>query len=164
MNPTSTQIGAIAENLVMNTLIIESNGRLSPFSPIADDDGIDILVYDKNTGRAVPVQVKSRTKTMKKRGSEERGDIVHFEIRSATFKSDGFAYLIGVLLSKDLSKIDCSWLIPMRTVQRMASKTSVKYVIRANKKQSSKDKYSEFRCKTGSDLANKLTAIFDNII
>ena len=101
MKPTSTQIGAIAENLIANALMIESNGRLSPFSPVADDDGIDLLVYDKRSGRAIPVQVKSRTVALKKRGSQERGNVVHFEVRAATYRKERFAYLIAVLLSGD---------------------------------------------------------------
>lgn len=59
--PSSTQIGAVAENPVANALMVESAGRLSPFSPVADDDGIDLLIYDKESGRALPAQVKSRT-------------------------------------------------------------------------------------------------------
>jgi hypothetical protein len=61
---TSTQIGTLAENLVANSLLLESDGRLSPFNPVADDGGIDLLIYDKDTGNAIPLQVKSRTKTM----------------------------------------------------------------------------------------------------
>ena len=58
---SATQIGAIAENLVANELMIESKGRLSSFQPVADDDGINVLIYDKQTGRAVPIQIKTRT-------------------------------------------------------------------------------------------------------
>ena len=104
--PTSTQIVAIAENMVANALMLESGGRLSPFSPVADDDGIDLLVYDKESGASIPVQIKSRTVTLKKRDSHERGNAVHFEIRSATFKSDRFAYLVAVLLTEDGAGIE----------------------------------------------------------
>jgi hypothetical protein len=65
---SSTQIGVLAENLVANELMIESEGRLSPFQPIADDDGIDVLIYDKITGNALPVQIKARTNTINKPG------------------------------------------------------------------------------------------------
>jgi hypothetical protein len=61
---SSTQIGVLAENLVAN----EPEGRLSPFQPIADDDGIDVLIYDKITGNALPVQIKARTNTINKPG------------------------------------------------------------------------------------------------
>ncbi len=85
---TTTQIGAMAENIVANELMRASDGRFSPFIPVADDDGIDILIYDKETGRAIPIQLKARTVTLKKKGTSERGNIVHFQVREATFKSD----------------------------------------------------------------------------
>lgn len=52
--PTSTQLGAIAEILIANALMVHSGGRLSPFTAMADDDGIDLLVYDKQSGQALP--------------------------------------------------------------------------------------------------------------
>ena len=48
---TTTQIGAIGEDVVSRGLMIASNGRFSPFKPVADDDGIDLLIYDKKRGR-----------------------------------------------------------------------------------------------------------------
>ena len=58
---TSTQVGLVAENLVINALLKASSGRLVPFRPVADDYGIDLLLYDKVTGRVLPLQVKART-------------------------------------------------------------------------------------------------------
>ena len=52
---SSTQIGALAESIVANELTIASGGRLTSFNPMADDDGIDILIYDKKTGEAIPL-------------------------------------------------------------------------------------------------------------
>jgi hypothetical protein len=161
--PTTTQIGAIAENLVANALMIESGGRLSPFNPVADDDGLDILIYDKRTGRAIPAQIKSRTNTLKKRGGEARGNIVHFEIRRATLKDDDYTYLIGVLLRADLAGIECSWIIPMKEVLRLGTVQPTKVVLRASKAKGSKDKYSMFRCDVAGDLAKQAEKIFDRM-
>jgi len=58
--PTSTQIGAIGECLVAAGILEASQGRLSPFKPIADDDGMDLLLFDKQTRRAIPLQIKCR--------------------------------------------------------------------------------------------------------
>ena len=68
----------MAENLVANEVKIESGGRLSPFQPIADDDGIDVLFYDKVIGGSIPIQIKARTKTVNKPGSKISGNTVHF--------------------------------------------------------------------------------------
>ena len=58
---TQTQIGTIGEVTVAAQLMLASDGRFSPFLPFADDDGIDLIVYDKVTGISLPVQVKART-------------------------------------------------------------------------------------------------------
>ena len=159
---TSTQVGAIAENLVVSSMMIESDGRLSPFRPVADDDGVDILVYDKKSGRAVPIQVKSRTLALKKRGTQARGNVVHFGVRAATFKGSGSARLIAVLLSEDASQIERAWLIPMRELPRIASRRASEYVIRASKSEDSKDKFSEYRCLGAADLVSRIVALFDS--
>jgi hypothetical protein len=82
---TSTQIGAIGENLLVNAVMKESEGRLSPFHPLADDDGLDVLFFDKKTGGSLAVQLKCRTVALRKRNSEERGNTIHFNVRKATF-------------------------------------------------------------------------------
>ena len=57
---TATQKGAIGESIVAIQLIVESGGRLSPFEPLADDDGIDLLIYDKQTGYSAPASSQDK--------------------------------------------------------------------------------------------------------
>ena len=159
--PSSTQIGAIAENLVANVLMLASDGRLSPFSPVADDDGIDLLIYDKLTGRALPAQIKSRTVALKKRGNSSRGNVVHFEVRKATFRSDRCACVLLVLLTEDASQIERSWVIPMRELPIHARARSTKYVVRASKSIGSADRFSRFRCKDSQVLVERVLQLLD---
>jgi hypothetical protein len=156
---TSTQVGAIAENVVANLLMIESLGRLSPFWPLADDDGIDLLIYDKVTGMATPVQVKSRTKTLKKKGSEDRGNVVHFEVRTAAAKDSEYAHLLAVLLTDDLTSIDCCWYIPMKAFLSEARRGKNKLVIRPSRSANSKDKFVRYRCESPAALAERATTV-----
>ena len=157
---TSTQIGALAENLVANELMVESEGRLSPFQPIADDDGIDVLIYDKITGKAVPVQIKARTNTINKPGKQERSNTVHFEVRKSTLNAERKAMLLCILLDEHLRKTERAWLLPIAMLPTIASDRSTKFVIRANKLLSTKDKYKPFQCKTIKDVAQKLIESF----
>lgn len=154
--PTSTQIGAIAENWVANALMLESQGRLSPFLPQADDDGIDLLIYDKESGRALPAQVKSRTVSLKKRGSEDRGNVVHFEIRRATCRAERFAAAILVLTTPDGYSIECAWVIPMSELSEIAREAATKFVVRASKSPRSQDRYTRFRCHSPAELYQKV--------
>ncbi len=124
---TETQIGSIGENLVATQLILESRGRLSLFKPMADDVGIDLLVYDKGTGVALPFQVKSRTKTLKRHLK-----IVHFQVRLATFNEEQEAYLLAVFVdaARREFRIKRSWLIPMRELPMVATRRAEKLAIR----------------------------------
>ena len=162
MKLSSTQIGSISENLVANELMIESGGRLSPFQPVADDDGIDVLIYDKRTGRALPLQIKSRTSTIKKRNSEERGNMVHFEVRKATLRSERHGCLLCVLLSDDLRATERSWLIPLSELPDVATEKESKFVIRANKQTATRDKYKHYQCKNMNGVAQKIIEIIEN--
>ena len=93
MGLSSTQIGAIGENLLINALMKASEGRLSPFQPLADDDGLDVLFFDKVTGNSVAIQLKCRTVSIRKKGSDERGNSVHFQVRQSTYREARKAFL-----------------------------------------------------------------------
>jgi len=94
-------------------------GRLSPFYPIADDFGIDLLFYDKVTGGTVSLQVKLNTKTIR-----EDSSVCHFQVRHATFSEHKNAYLLGVLLDTEGSgwSIARAWLVPMKELASVASR------------------------------------------
>ena len=154
--PTSTQLGAVAEHLVANILMIESDGRLSPFSPQADDDGIDLLIDDKESGKALPAQIKSRRVTLRKKGSGERVNVAHFEVRMATFKVERFAVAILVLLGSDGYSFDCGWVLPMREVPDVARKGRTNYVIRASKSPTSSDRFRKYRCDSPTEFLRRV--------
>lgn len=156
MSLSSTQIGYIAENLIANELMIESAGRLSAFQPVADDDGIDILFYDKITGKSVPVQIKARRNTINKPGKQERGNTVHFEVRKAAIKAGRNVALLCVLLNQDMRATERAWIIPIQKLKDIASEKKTKYTIRANKQVSSIDKYRPFQCADIAEVASRV--------
>ena len=158
-SPSSTQTGAIAENLVANALMIESGGRLSTFRADADDDGIDLLLYDKDSGKAIPAQVKSRTVTLKNRRSGERGDICHFELRIKTYRADRFAAAILVKTTDHGYSIECSWVVPMTEFGSIARRGRTKYVIRASRSSSSRDRFTRYRCHSTTEMFNHVAAL-----
>jgi hypothetical protein len=144
---SSTQIGAIGENLLVNAVMKASNGRLSPFKSIADDDGLDVLFFDKKTGKSVAIQLKCRTKT------DSGGNTVQFDVREATFKEERRAFVVAALLNEKMTEFVCSWFIPMNEVKRVGRKKTSKYVLTPNKTENSADKYKEFRCGSVDELA-----------
>lgn len=156
---SSTQIGAIGENLLVNAVMKASDGRLSPFQPLADDDGIDVLFFDKQTGNAVAIQLKCRTVALYKAGTKERGNLVHFELRQTTFNEARRAYLVAALCDEALSGFEVTWFIPMSQIPVLARDISGKWVIRASKAANSEDRYSSYRCASADDLACRIIEV-----
>lgn len=156
---TATQLGAIAENLVATCLIIESGGRLSPFRAFADDGGIDLLVYDKVTGRALPIQVKSRTKTLNRFPKR-----VHFNVRRATFNEDQDAYVLGVLIDPGevAWSVKRAWLIPVSELSSVASQDSKLFKVTPSMDMSSRDKYSPYRCESMAEVSKRLLSALND--
>lgn len=130
---SSTQIGAIGENLLINAVMKASDGRLTPFQPLADDDGLDVLFFDKETGNSVAIQLKCRTTTIRKRGSDERGNVAHFQVRQATFNDARRAYLVAALCNEDLTGFIATWFVPMELLPKLAKEISGNWVLRPSK-------------------------------
>ena len=150
---SSTQLGTIGEAIVAVELVLASSGRLAPFTPFADDDGIDLLLYDKATKRSLPIQVKSRARV-----DNARTRTVQFDVRTATFAEDGETHLIAVLL--DGSDIGCAWLLPMADLKRHARQGRSKLIMVASAKETSRDKFSVYRHHRVDDLVRSIISIF----
>ena len=153
---TATQKGALAEGIVANEMMLVSDGRLSPFTPVADDGGIDLLIYDKKTGKALPVQVKSRTTTLKRSPK-----VVHFEIRKATLQGGPSKVVLCVLLTANMRGIERAWIIPADSLPEIARDGDTTYVLRPSKDPASTDRYTQFRCKNTSDMVARLIHMLD---
>lgn len=153
---TSTQIGVIGENLLVNAVMKASDGRLSPFLPLADDDGLDVLFFDKKTGGSVAIQLKCRTKALRKRNSEERGNTIHFNIRKATFSDARQAYLVAGLLNDTLTEFAVTWFMPMVKLPKIGSERIDRWVIRPSKAPGSTDRYRPYRCENVKELAQRI--------
>ena len=154
LKPTSTQTGQIAEAAVASGLILASGGRLAPFRPFADDDGIDLLIYDKATRRNVPVQVKARTGV-----DDERAGTVQFDVRLATFAAEGAGFIAAVLM--DGAAVQLAWLIPTKEFAEVARSGKEKLVMVASAKPGSSDRYRSWRHDDMTSLAGALIDHFE---
>lgn len=150
---TTTQIGAVGESAAATGLVLASNGRLAPFKPFADDDGIDLLIYDKSTKGVIPLQVKSRTKV-----DNEKAQTVQFDVRKATFAEEGSSHLLAVLL--DGADMSCAWLVPMSEFKDVARESETKYAMVASAKPTSNDRFTPYRYNSTEDLAVAMVSSF----
>ena len=145
-----TQIGAIGENLLVNSVMKASNGRLSPFKPVADDDGIDVLFFDKKTGKSVAIQLKCRTKT------DSGGNTAQFDVRRATFSEIRSTYLVAALFNEDMTAFICAWFMSMTELKTVGKEKADKYVITPSKAENSADRYKDFRCANADELVQHI--------
>jgi len=152
---TTTQIGAIGESVAATGLVLASQGRLAPFKPYADDDGIDLLIYDKASKGVIPLQVKSRTKV-----DNDKAMTVQFDVRKATFADEGSSHLLAQLLNG--SELVCAWLIPMSDLKNEGRESKTKYTVVASAKTTSKDRYTPYRYFTHEDLARAVISSFSS--
>ena len=154
---TQTQIGSIGEVTVAAQLMLGSQGRLSPFLPFADDDGIDLIVYDKVTGASLPVQVKARTSA-----TLGKSDTVVFGVRRKTFGGHAGAFLLAILLDMAGGLIRRAWLIPMAELEAVARCGRDKLSITPSAKADSRDRYTPYRCADMTEVARRLAAWLDS--
>jgi len=99
------------------------------------------------------MQLKCRTVPLKKPNSEERGNVVHFEVRKATFNDARKAYLVAGLFNEELTEFVYTWLIPMELLPKIGRVSEKKYVIRPSISLTTTDRCSQYRCVNANDLA-----------
>lgn len=137
---TSTQRGKIAELHVATALMAQSDGRLSPFEPLSDDHGIDLVVLDKMTGASLPIQVKSWFLNPVK---EVR--TVQFDVQKTTFGDGKPGALICVAIDPETMGIHTSWVIPTVDIPQLATERPTKYALAPSITGTSRDKYTPYR-------------------
>jgi hypothetical protein len=135
---STTQRGAIGESVVATGLMLASEGRLSPYKPIADDDGLDLLLVDKLSRSIIQLQVKCRTRV-----DNPKAETVQFDVQLNTFAEDGRGYVLGILL--DGAAVRRAWLIPRAELRTVARSSSEKLVVVASAKDGSEDRFRRFR-------------------
>lgn len=151
LNLSSSQKGKVTETLLAATLILASGGRLSPFVPISDDHGIDLIVLDKQTHRSIAVQVKSAIP------NAARGTVA-FDVRKATHSEAPGRYLIAVAFAPANVALTASWLIPLSEIANISNETSDKYKLSANPSPTSNDRYARYRQVDAKAMADAVVA------
>lgn len=153
-NLTSTQRGKIAELHVATALMAQSGGRLSPFEPMSDDHGIDLVVIDKATGRAMPIQVKSWLLS-----PDRPVKNVQFDVRKATFSEMKGGVIIAVVMDPDTLAMTVAWLVPLRDLPTLATEQPTKFVMAPSRMEGSTDRYVGHRHTNIASLTQALQAL-----
>jgi hypothetical protein len=154
--PTSGQLGTAAEIMIACQLMLASQGRLSSYVPLVDDDGIDVMVHDKLTRRSLGLQVKSWTFL-----SEDRPRTVQFDVGLNTWRKDASLFLLAVAMDGLAAQMETAWLMPSDTVKTVANVGSKKMSLTPNPRHTSQDRYAPYRLASMSAVASALAEVFD---
>lgn len=153
---SSSQKGKIAELYIASSLMAASEGRLSAFVPLSDDDGVDLIILNKKTKIGLPVQVKSWL------GDDKSGrHTVQFDVRKATFDGSAELALIALILNPQTMAMEMAWLIPMAKVPDLANGTDIKFALSPSRTPSSKDKYTPYRHSSILSLTKALSEMIE---
>lgn len=133
-----TQKGKIAEMIVGAAIMHASDGRLAPFVPLADDNGLDLLLFDKLSGVTTPVQVKARF-------SVDAGNTCEFNIRASACKSHYHCYLLAVHINPKSMALAGAWLVPISALPAVAPLENGKFVLRASVSEKARDRAAAYR-------------------
>ncbi len=148
---SATQRGKIAELHVATALMSQSGGRLSPFGPMSDDHGVDLIVLDKVTGRALPIQVKSWFLS-----PDRPVRTVQFDLQKSTFPKTGTGVVVCVLMDPFTLTMKMGWVIPIKDVEQLATDRGTKYVFAPSRMEGTKDKYARHRHADLTSLAAEI--------
>ena len=111
---------------------------MSPYKPIADDDGVDLLLVDKLSRSIVQLQVKCRAKV-----DDAKAETVQFDVQLNTFAQDAKGYVLGILLNG--AAVRKAWLIPLSELRSVARSSPEKLVVVASAKDQANDRFRRFR-------------------
>lgn len=142
---STIQKGKAVEALVASTLILASEGRLSPYVPVSDDCGIDLLVFDKITHRILPIQIKARI-------ANPSRQTVQFNVGKATLADLPNRFLLGVLLDPESISMTASWLIPMARLSEVSTEKPDMYSVKPSFSADTRDRCRTYRLDTASEL------------
>lgn len=101
---SSKQKGTILENRIAELITLGSDGKLTCYTPFADDDGIDLIIKEKGKFNTLYVQVKSRFVLNKGRFIQDIG--------TNTFQSDRNSVIVFVFYDDVALDVETLWAIP----------------------------------------------------
>lgn len=112
---SATQKGRIVEQLVGANLLLASEGTLRVSLPLVDDEGVDLIVGDKESDTPILLQIKSRFSLTKRH---------HYraQVRKATFRASDRRFILFVYYDREKRELgDAMWLVPSRLLARKLS-------------------------------------------
>lgn len=149
---TTTQKGTATEHLVAASLLIASDGRLSPFVPLSDDHGIDLISFDKVTRRCLSLQIKSAI-------AHPERTTVQFDVRKQAYQPAPDLFLLAVLFDPATVAIGVAWLVPMVDLPSVSVEQSGKFAMTPSVLPDARDRCRRYRHEGPRELVENLLRV-----
>lgn len=150
---STKQKGDIAEARIAELITLYGNKRLACYKPISDDEGIDLIVKEKEKFKTIFIQIKSRFVDNPKKG------VYVSTVKKSRIKREKSMIMIFCLFDTNQGDIwDYLWLVPAREFIKKANllEKGVRLCFVSGKKRERKsNKWNEYLIDK-RDLANTI--------
>jgi hypothetical protein len=153
----STQLGRAGELALILYGLVTAEGRLELFSPVADDDHVDLVAGLRGGLPALAIQVKTSDGLDKDGLVEARASYIPGQVR------DDPAFLYAVVLLKSV-EIKALWVVPSPDFNRLVYRTATagKEVLEFRGSPDKVDAFAAFRIepsRVGPALVSRIEAL-----
>ena len=103
---STKQKGDIAEARIAELITLYGNKNLACYKPLSDDEGIDLIIKEKNSSKIIFIQVKSRF------GDNPRKGVFVSTVKASSVHKNNFAIIFCFFDTMKGDIWDYLWLVP----------------------------------------------------
>lgn len=149
---STKQKGDIAEARIAELITLYGNKNLACYKPLSDDEGIDLIVKEKNSSKIIFIQVKSRF------GDNPRKGVFVSTVKTSSVHKNNFAIIFCFFDTMKGDVWDYLWVIPgsefMKNARNLNKNERLLFVSGTDPKKLS-NKWNKYLIDK-RDLANKI--------
>jgi hypothetical protein len=148
--------GKAVEHLIAALCVLGSDGELNAWTSLVDDEGVDLVLQQRNQPQTLSLQVKSRLTTAKGIAVRQR---FQSQVRSATLHPRDDLYILFVVANPSSLDLGPIWLVPSQEfAEKSPAGSNQKHRFSASAKSDTKDQWSDYLV-TKTELPNHLLAV-----
>lgn len=147
--------GKAVEHLIAALCVLGSGGELNAWTSLVDDEGVDLVLQQRNRPETLSLQVKSRLTTA--RGIAERKRF-QSQVRGATLRPRDDLYMLFVVANPATLDLGPIWLVPSKEfIENAPAGSTGKHRFVASAKSGTKDRWADYLVEK-ADLPSHLLA------